>query len=448
MLKFKRSLAVLVMLIVSFNLSFSVEEKTDTGAGFLYNIRELKEISDIMDIISENYVGEKPVDKKILLHGALKGMAESLEDPHTNYFTKKEMDDFNEDIKGKYPGVGMIIQKKPDDFLVVVSPIEDTPAYRAGIKPKDKIVAINGESTMGLTSEESAKKLKGEPGTKVKLTVYREKIKETKEIELKREIIQLNYVKSKMLVNDIGYLRLTQFGENVSKEIGKEIDKLKKNGMKAMVLDLRSNPGGSLDEAIKIGSMLVKDEKIVSTKRKNGEEEIGVRNGEYKGDFPIVVLINEGSASASEIVAGAIKDYKRGTLIGEKSFGKGSVQTVVPLPDGDGLKLTIAKYYTPSGVCIHGIGIEPDIRVEEDENYMLFEGMITNVDEEAQKENKKELIKEIKGEKEAKDYEEKIDYQLDKGIEVLSKELNISYKAKINPKANSKKEKEVSKEKK
>ncbi|MGL5232222.1 MAG: S41 family peptidase, partial [Fusobacteriaceae bacterium] len=367
-----------------FSFSFSAEkEDVEGNTGFLYNIRELKEISDIMDIISENYVGEKPVDKKMMLHGALKGITDSLGDPHSNYFTKKEMDEFNEDMKGKYPGVGMIIQKKPDDVLLVVSPIEDTPAYKAGIKPKDKIIAINGDSTLGLTSEECAKKLKGEPGTTVKLTVYREKIKETKVFELKREMIQLNYVKSKMLVNNIGYLRLTQFGQDVSKDVQKALTKLNKDGMKALVFDLRSNPGGSLEEAIKIGSLFVKEDKIVSTKTKNGPEEIGRRKGNYLGDIPLVILINEGSASASEIVSGAVKDYKRGTLIGEKTFGKGSVQTVIPLPDGDGIKLTIAKYYTPSGVSIHGVGIEPDIKVEEDEKYMLFDGMITNVDEEA-----------------------------------------------------------------
>lgn len=435
MLKFKNKFILIVSLMCMFSFSFSAEkEDVEGNTGFLYNIRELKEISDIMDIISENYVGEKPVDKKMMLHGALKGITDSLGDPHSNYFTKKEMDEFNEDMKGKYPGVGMIIQKKPDDVLLVVSPIEDTPAYKAGIKPKDKIIAINGDSTLGLTSEECAKKLKGEPGTTVKLTVYREKIKETKVFELKREMIQLNYVKSKMLVNNIGYLRLTQFGQDVSKDVQKALTKLNKDGMKALVFDLRSNPGGSLEEAIKIGSLFVKEDKIVSTKTKNGPEEIGRRKGNYLGDIPLVILINEGSASASEIVSGAVKDYKRGTLIGEKTFGKGSVQTVIPLPDGDGIKLTIAKYYTPSGVSIHGVGIEPDIKVEEDEKYMLFDGMITNVDEEAQKENKKEIIKEVKGEKEAKEYEDKVDYQLEKALEVLSKKLNLNYVAKVNPK--------------
>ncbi len=416
-----------IILIFSVNC-FSEETK---NKGFLGNIRELKEISDIMDIVGDNYVGEKTIDRKIMLQGALKGIVESLGDPHSNYFTEDNMKDFKEDIKGKYPGVGMIIQKKPDDVLLVVSPIEDTPAYRAGIKPRDKILTIDGISTLTLTSDESAKKLKGEPGTKVKLNIYREKLKETKEVELTREVIKLKYVKSKMLENGIGYLRLTQFGENVYPDLAKELNKLQKKGMKALVFDLRSNPGGALDQAVKIGSMFIEKGKIVSTKGKTKEEEVALREGKYFGDFPLVILINGGSASASEIVAGAVKDYKRGTLIGEKSFGKGSVQTLIPLPDGDGIKLTIAKYYTPNDISIHGVGIEPDIKVEEKENYMLFDGFVTNINEEAQKENKVEIIKEIKGDKTAKEFEEKIDVQLEKAVEVLSKKIGAPYIPKV-----------------
>lgn len=416
-----------IILIFSVNC-FSEETK---NKGFLGNIRELKEISDIMDIVGDNYVGEKTIDRKIMLQGALKGIVESLGDPHSNYFTEDNMKDFKEDIKGKYPGVGMIIQKKPDDVLLVVSPIEDTPAYRAGIKPRDKILTIDGISTLTLTSDESAKKLKGEPGTKVKLNIYREKLKETKEVELTREVIKLKYVKSKMLENGIGYLRLTQFGENVYPDLAKELNKLQKKGMKALVFDLRSNPGGALDQAVKIGSMFIEKGKIVSTKGKTKEEEVALREGKYFGDFPLVILINGGSASASEIVAGAVKDYKRGTLIGEKSFGKGSVQTLIPLPDGDGIKLTIAKYYTPNDISIHGVGIEPDIKVEEKENYMLFDGFVTNINEEAQKENKAEIIKEIKGDKTAKEFEDKIDTQLEKAVEVLSKKIGVPYTAKV-----------------
>lgn len=444
MWKLKSKIA-LVALLAGLGLN-TFAATTSGNKGFLANIRELKEISDIMDLISENYVGEKEIDRKVLLHGALKGLVDSLEDPHSNYFTKDNMEDFKEDIKGKYPGVGMIIQKKKDEPLLVVSPIEDTPAYRAGIKPKDKILSIDNESTLPLTSDQSAKKLKGEAGTKVKLKVLRENIDDPLEVELTREVINLKYVKSKMLNDDIGYLRLTQFGENVYPDLAKELASLQKKGMKGLVFDLRSNPGGALDQAVKISSMFIENGKIVTTRGKNRDEQISNREGKYFGEFPLVILINGGSASASEIVAGAIKDHNRGVLIGDKSFGKGSVQTLIPLPDGDGIKLTIAKYYTPADVSIHGVGIEPDIKVVEDENYMLFDSMVTNINEEATKENKAKIIKEVKGEEKAKEYEEKVDYQLDKAIEIISNKLGKNYIAKIPP-VKSKKEEEKVKEK-
>ena len=382
-----------------------------------------------MNIIKENHVGaEKDPTNTTLMQGALKGMMESLDDPHSNYFTKEDLESFKEDIEGKYAGVGMVIQKKPDEPLVVVSPIEDTPAYLAGIRAKDKIIAIDGESTYKLTSEQSVKKLKGAAGTSVKLTVYREEAKETKDVELKRAIIQLKYVKSRMIGKDIGYLRLTQFGEDVYKDVRRDLEGLIKKGAKGIIFDLRSNPGGSLGQAVKISSMFIPEGKIVSTKGKTGEEEIAYREGKYFGNFPLIVLINEGSASASEIVSGAIKDYKRGILIGEKSFGKGSVQTLLPLPDGDGIKLTIAKYYTPSGVSIHGKGINPDILVEEKDDFLFFDGFVTNVNEAETKESRNKIIKEVKGEEEAKKIISKGDIQLDKAVEEMNKLLEKNRK--------------------
>ncbi|MGL4946408.1 MAG: S41 family peptidase [Cetobacterium sp.] len=406
-----------VMLINSVS-TYSVDN------GFISNIKELKELSDIMNIIKENHVGtEKEATNTTLMQGALKGMMDSLDDPHSNYFTKEELESFKEDIEGKYAGVGMVIQKKADEPLLVVSPIEDTPAYLAGIRAKDKIIAIDGESTYKLTSEQSVKKLKGEPGTSVKLTVYREEAKETKEVELKRSIIQLKYVKSKMIGDNVGYLRLTQFGEDVYKDLQKDLEGLMKKGAKGIIFDLRSNPGGSLGQAVKISSMFIPEGRIVSTKGKNSEEEIAYREGKYFGDFPLIILINEGSASASEIVSGAVKDYKRGLLIGEKTFGKGSVQTLLPLPDGDGIKITIAKYYTPSGVSIHGKGIEPDILVEEKDDFLFFNGFVTNVNEDETKQNRNEIIKEVKGKDEANKMMSKEDVQLDKALEEMAKLL-------------------------
>ena len=432
----KKAAAILMIAISS--LSFSEDDRT----GFLSNMRELKEISDIMDIIQDSYVEnanaqkikeEKnkntnqkntEVTKKSLMQGALRGMMESLDDPHSVYFTKEEMRSFQEDIKGKYVGVGMVIQKEVGEPLTVVSPIEDGPAYKAGIKPKDQIVEIDGESTYNLTSEEASKRLKGKANTSVKVKVFREVNKMTKVFELKRETIELKYVKCKMLEGGIGYLRLTQFGDNVSPDMKKALEDLQAKGMKGLIFDLRSNPGGELGQSIKIASMFIEKGKIVSTRQKKGEESIYTREGKYFGDFPMVVLINGGSASASEIVSGALKDHKRATLIGEKSFGKGSVQTLLPLPDGDGIKITIAKYYTPNGISIDGTGIEPDTKIEDKDYYLISDGTITNIDENQQKENKKEIIKEVKGEKAAKEVDTHKDIQLEAGIKAIKAMIN------------------------
>ena len=431
-----RKAAAVLMLVIS-GLSFAEDDRT----GFLSNMRELKEISDIMDVIQDSYVEnanahknkeEKnkktpqdaqkntKVTKKSLMQGALKGMMESLDDPHSVYFTSEELRSFQEDIKGKYVGVGMVIQKKVGEPLTVVSPIEDGPAYKVGIKPKDQIVEIDGESTYNLTSEEASKRLKGKANTTVKVKVYREANKLTKVFELKRETIELKYVKSKMLEGGIGYLRLTQFGDNVYPDMKKALEGLQAKGMKALILDLRSNPGGELGQSIKIASMFIEKGKIVSTRQKKGEETVYSREGKYFGNFPMVVLINGGSASASEIVSGALKDYKRATLIREKTFGKGSVQTLLPLPDGDGIKITIAKYYTPNGISIDGTGIEPDKKVEDKDYYLISDGTITNIDENQQKENKKEIIKEFKGEKAAKEVDTHKDIQLEAAIKFLN----------------------------
>lgn len=428
---FRHKMTVLLFSALMFTNCFSQENgkamgeviQKDDRTGFLSNIKELKEISDVMDVVSENFVGDKNIDKKVLLQGALRGVVEALDDQHSSYFTKDQLANFKEDIKGKYVGVGMVVQKKKNEPLLVVSPIEDGPGFKAGMKPKDKIISIDGVSTYNLTSEEAVEKLRGKENTTVKVSVVREGVKDPFDVTIKRALVELKYVKSKMLPNKIGYLRLTQFGENVYPDIVKEVEKLQSQGMKGLIFDLRTNPGGILDQAIKISSMFIKEGRIVSVKSKDGKEQISMREGKYYGDFPLVVLVNGGSASASEIVAGAIKDNKRGVLVGEKTFGKGSVQTLVNLPDGDGIKLTIAKYYTPSGVCIHGVGIKPDVEVQDKEGYMLFDSMITNIDEKGSKANKKELIKEIEGEAKAKEFENHKDVQLEKAIEIIMKKI-------------------------
>ncbi len=401
----RRISIVLVVIFVVVIGAFTIYAKTsDTKSnkeevklGFMSNIKELSEISAIMDLVEENFVDSNPdkkitVNKDLLLEGALKGIIGELGDPHSTYFTKEEMQEFTEDIAGKFAGVGMQISKEKDDYLKVESPIEGTPAWRAGIKPLDKIIEIEGVSTLSLSSNDCVKKLKGEPGTKVKVKVYRESTKATFDVELERAIIELKYVKHKMLDKNIGLVRLTQFGEGVSVDVQKAIEDLQSQGMKGLVLDLRFNPGGSLSEAIKVSSFFLKDGVVVSVKDKAGNEQVYNREGKYLGDFPLVVLINGGSASASEIVAGAIKDRERGVLVGEKSYGKGSVQNLIPLPSGAGIKITMALYYTPSGISIHHIGITPDTVVPETDGFLFFDGFITNVDETIKKDQQKDLI--------------------------------------------------------
>lgn len=387
--------------------------------GFLSNLNELGEISTVMDIILEQFVfsgveEHEPLTKRDLLDGALKGMLDKLDDPYSTYFEKSEMEEFNEDMSGRFAGVGMQINKKTDEYLNVVSPIEGTPAFRAGIKPHDKIIEIDGKSTLGLTTHECTKILRGEPGTKVSLKIYRESNKSTFEVELERAIIELKYVKYTMIDDKIAIIRLTQFVQNVSSDLAIAIEELKQQGMEAMILDLRFNPGGSLDEAIKVASLFIPEGNIVSVKGKTGESVYYDRIGKYVGDFPMAILLNNGSASASEIVAGALKDYKRGILVGETTFGKGSVQNVIPLMSGGGAKMTIAKYYTPNNVDINKKGIIPDIVVEDEDAYLFFDGFITNIDEEAKEENKEELINligEIKGEEKKEELKTKEDVQ-------------------------------------
>lgn len=405
--KLKKLLIILSITSISTNI-LANEEKI----GFMNNIKQLKEISDVMDIIQENFVGDKKIDKTILMQGALKGMIDSLEDPHSNYFSKKGMEDLEGKMKGEYSGVGMIIRKGANEPVTVELLIEGSPAFNAGIRPNDKILYIEDKSTYDIELEEASRLLKGKSGTKVKLKLYREADKKEREITLTRADIKLENVRSKMLDGNVGYIKLTQFAEDVDLEVKRELEKLLSQGMEGLILDLRNNPGGIIGQAIKISSMFIEKGVIVSERPKKGKEVFSYREGKYYGDFPLVILINEGSASASEIVSGAIRDYKRGLLIGEKSFGKGSVQVVLPLPDEDGIKLTIAKYYTPKGENIHGKGINPDIVVEEDEDYLFYDGFITNVNDKDQEASKEKLLTSVVGKEKAEKLIKKEDKQL------------------------------------
>lgn len=329
----------------------------------LYSKVEL--FSYALTTIQSEYVEEKtPTD---LIYGSLKGMLSSL-DPHSQFLDPSDYKELKTETQGRFGGLGIEITIK-DSLLTIISPIEDTPAWKAGLKAGDRIVKIEKDLTRDMTLDEAVKKLRGEPGTKVQITILRENEGTIKDYVITREIIHVIDVKDVHIIDDkIGYIRLTEFREESYKSFKAALEKLKGLGADSLIVDLRNNPGGLLTVSIKISEEFIPAGKtIVTTKGRHSAQDVSAissnKNGEYL-DWPMVVLINEGSASASEIFAGAMKDNKHAVIVGAKSFGKGSVQSVIPMPDGSGLRLTTAKYYTPSGVSIHGVGITPDVVVE------------------------------------------------------------------------------------
>lgn len=329
----------------------------------LYNQIEL--FSYALTTVQSEYVEEK--EAQDIIYGALKGMLGSL-DPHSQFLNPEDYDELKTETQGKFGGLGIEITLR-DSVLTVVTPIEDTPAWEAGLKAGDKIVKIEDDLTRDITLNEAVKKLRGDPGTDVTITILRESENLIKEVTITRAIIKIQDVKDVHVIDDgIGYIRLVEFREDSFKEFHKAIEQLKEDGAEAVILDLRNNPGGLLNVAIKITEEFVPEgETIVSTKGRHPSQDshtLSRNKALLVEGWPIVVLINEGSASGSEILAGALKDHKRAVILGSKSFGKGSVQSVIPMPDGSGLRLTTAKYFTPSGVSIHGVGIEPDIEVK------------------------------------------------------------------------------------
>lgn len=323
---------------------------------------------EIKSIIDNNYLRE--VDDQKLLDGQLKGMVASLEDPYSVYMTEEEFTRSMEDISGVYSGIGVIVTPGEDNLITVVSPIEDTPGERAGIKTGDKIVMVNGVEYFGDTMDEAVKVMKGKPNTDVKLTILRadkDGKNETLELSITREEIRLETVKSDVIENNIGYIKITSFDEITYEDFKAQLNQLVTSKVEGLIIDLRNNPGGLLNICADIADELLGKGTIVYTETKAGEREY-LESDRGMVDLPMVVLVNEGSASASEIMAGAIKDHNRGEIIGTTTFGKGVVQRIKPLKDGSGLKLTVSEYFTPNGINIHGIGIEPDIVVELNED--------------------------------------------------------------------------------
>ena len=327
--------------------------------------QELQIFTKVLNLVQQYYVED--VDTKKLIYGGIRGMMQEL-DPHTNFLPPDIYKEFENETSGEFGGLGIEITVQ-NDILTVISPIEDTPAWIAGIKAGDKIVEINGESTKGLSLAEAAQKMRGQKGSKVRMMIYREGFDKPKEFAVARGVVKVKSVKYTDLEDGYAYVRLTSFIENTGSDLEKVLKNHAKNSkeFKGLVLDVRRNPGGLLDQAIKISDLFLEKGIIVTTIGRNKKEKEVVyahKNGGYP-DFPIIILVNEYSASASEILAGALQDNKRALVMGQRSFGKGSVQSVVKLGDGSGLKLTVARYYTPSGVSIQAEGIKPDVLIDE-----------------------------------------------------------------------------------
>jgi carboxyl-terminal processing protease len=319
-------------------------------------VKQYGKLIYVRDLVNEYYVDK--IDQNKFIEGALKGMVGNAGDRYTYYMTKKEYDDLMTQTTGSYAGLGIYLDEK-DGRIQVVAPIEDSPAEKAGIKSGDLILKVNDHEFLYSDIDKAMSMMKGKEGMKVKLTIYREG---TGNIDLNITTAKITFktVKSEMLESNIGYIRITTFDENTSASFNKALGNLKSQNMKGLIIDLRDNPGGLLDTSTQIADKLVGEGTVVYTINNQGQKE------EWKSDadkinVPLVLLVNGGSASASEIVSGAVRDFKAGTIIGTKTFGKGLVQTIIGLKDGSGVKITIAKYYTPSGECIQGKGITPDI---------------------------------------------------------------------------------------
>lgn len=324
----------------------------------LYN--KLKVFSQVVSEIQGKFV--EPPDNDEVVNGAIRGMLATL-DPHSSYLTAEEFKDFQQEAQGSFFGVGIEISQR-DGVLTVVSPIEGTPAYKAGIMAGDQIVKIDDKSTKDMNLTEAVKLIRGAKGTKVNFTISREKAKSFLNYSVIRDLIPIRSVRWEMLEPGYGYIRISSFQGDTSSETVKALKDL--TGLKGLILDVRNDPGGLLDQSVEVSGLFLGPELVVETKGRISEQNVSYRAHNkmmLPADCPIVVLINEGSASASEIVAGALQDHKRALVVGAKSFGKGSVQTVLPLMDGSGIRLTTARFYTPSGRSIQADGITPDVLV-------------------------------------------------------------------------------------
>ncbi|MFL1462037.1 S41 family peptidase [Roseococcus sp. DSY-14] len=337
--------------------------QADGGRAETYRLLSL--FGDVFGRVRAEYV--EPVRDRELIENALNGMLSGL-DPHSSYLSPRNFEDMRVQTRGEFGGLGIEVTQE-GGFIRVISPIDETPAARAGIKPGDMITHLNGNSTQGLTLQEAVEQMRGERGTAIRLTVRREGEARPIELSITRDVIRPQVVRFRMEGNDVGYIRMSSFNEQTEVNLRRAVQSIRSQGgqgLRAIILDLRNNPGGLLDQAVQVTDDLLEQGEIVSTRARRNEDaqRWNARAGDITGGIPLVILINGGSASASEIVAGALQDHRRAVVIGTRSFGKGSVQTVIPLGAQNGaIRLTTARYYTPSGRSIQNTGIEPDIEV-------------------------------------------------------------------------------------
>jgi carboxyl-terminal processing protease len=418
---------VITALICAFMVIGTYQVHQFASAGEDGTYEQLKIFGSVLDLVQRNYVEEVPPQE--LIYGAVQGMLTSL-DPHSSFMKPEDYKELQIETKGSFTGIGIEISLK-DGILTVVSPIEGTPAYKAGLKANDKIFKIEDKTTKNMSLIEAVKLLRGAKGTDVTISIYREGWRRLKDITLTRDVVPIISVRSRMLEEGYGYIRISNFQDKTSFELEKALKELEKDkGLKGLVLDLRNNPGGLLDQAVKVADVFLEKGLIVYTDGRIEEQKMRfeAHADEHPQNYPIAALVNEGSASASEIVAGALQDHKRAIILGVQTFGKGSVQTIIPLEDGSAIRLTTARYYTPNGRSIQAKGIEPDIEVpytplekpkEKDKIFHFpterdLEGHLINEDEPIEDEP---IEDELNSVKDKKDKPEAVDSEVDNGEE-------------------------------
>lgn len=429
----KRNTLMILSLVLLLMLTLGRGLASKSNDSKIYE--NLKVFTEVLSIVESNYVDE--VNSRELIYGAVKGALKTL-DPHSSFLEPEMYREMQVETTGTFGGLGIEITTK-DDLLTVVSPIEGTPAHRAGIQAGDRIIRIEGVTTKDMNLMDAVKRMRGPKGTKITITIMREGMKEPQDITIIREIITVHSVKSSEVDKGIGYIKIRQFQEKTGADLENALEKLEKQEIQGLILDLRNNPGGLLSSAVEISEKFLGEGKLIVYTEGRLKSQNMRFTASKKMDhiqYPLVVLVNHGSASASEIVAGSIQDWGRGLILGTQTFGKGSVQTIIPLSDGSGLRLTTARYFTPKGKSIHGKGITPDIIVEQPKP-KEEEAMPKALKEEGLKDpSKKEEPPAEKKKKEPLSEAEELkqDIQLQRAIEII-KATRIFEKTRPLPKA-------------